>query len=115
MAQAKIHYIGLLLSKVFKAFYNAAHLPVPPWLLPTPQASQAMPFHLPAFAHAVPPAQHTSPYHSPPAKFLYCSLKAGLGGSLLREACLTAPWRADHPYCVPPPQRETSLRANASG
>lgn len=80
MAQAKIHYIGLLLSKVFKAFYNAAHLPVPPWLLPTPQASQATPFHLPAFAHAVLPAQHTSPYHSPPAKFLYCSLKAGLGG-----------------------------------
>lgn len=48
------------------------------------------PSHLPAFVHAVPPAQHTSPSHSPlPSSSITPSRLAQ--ESLLREACLTAP------------------------
>lgn len=91
---------------------------------PPSRPSLASPHSTSITGHALPPPS-LCPRCSPCSAYLSLPLspcqvplllpQGWLGGSLLREACLTAPWRADHPYCVPPPQRETSLRANASG
>lgn len=99
MAQAKIDYTGLLLSKVFKAFYNAAHFSVP-------RPSLASPYSTGITGHALHTSQPLSmlfPLLSIPLPpTLPCQVPLLLLQGWLRSPCSVKPVSLLHEELITP-------------